>query len=236
MTVRSKVISILGSIPQFNRKEFCLTFHGVGNRFTNDINLDAAQEIIKYFYDRQYRFIITFDDAYESIDPLLMKIIDMNLTIKVFVPFGLIGKEINGNRVASEATLRKWSNLNSVQIHSHGYSHTNLTRLSLRDLNYEIERCRDFNSIYNNEVMEISYPRGKYNNEIIKIIKQNGFKYAWTTNRGILPTNWNGNLNLNYELPRIHVDNFVSLNQIKGELTKFANISDSILTKFKYLK
>ena len=108
MTTQSELISFIGSLPQLNKNEFCLTFNGIGNRLTNDSDLNAAEKIIRFFYEKEFHFIVTLDDAYESIDSLLMRTSDLDLSINILVPFGLIGGEINGNRVASEALINKW--------------------------------------------------------------------------------------------------------------------------------
>jgi len=70
----------------------------------------------------------------------------------------------------------------SFDIGGHTYHHLVLTRVSLKEAEREIvEGKQRLEDIIGKEVLSFCYPRGKFNDEVIKIVKSAGFVGARTT-------------------------------------------------------
>jgi len=131
---------------------------------------------------------LTFDDGYESVYqnafPLLKKY-GYNATI--FLVSGYIG-EMN----LWEASFgRRFRHLNWEQIRemkacgfqfgSHTVNHPDLTRLSKKDLEYELKKSKEvLENNLNQEIEFLSYPFGRHNNLVRKEAEKAGYKAAFS--------------------------------------------------------
>jgi peptidoglycan/xylan/chitin deacetylase (PgdA/CDA1 family) len=67
------------------------------------------------------------------------------------------------------------------EIASHTINHLNLTGLSIDEVEYQIKEDIEFFESYSDQsIIGLAYPFGEYNDEIIKICKTLGVKYART--------------------------------------------------------
>ena len=72
------------------------------------------------------------------------------------------------------------------EIGSHSHSHEILTPLPDEMRNKEISESRnELTNLVGKEIVSICYPNGNWNSKVIKDVKDAGFKYGVTTNRGL---------------------------------------------------
>jgi peptidoglycan/xylan/chitin deacetylase (PgdA/CDA1 family) len=72
-----------------------------------------------------------------------------------------------------------------VTIGSHGMSHEILTTLSTGEIERELSESRDYlRRTFSIEADAFSYPNGNYNESIIDMVKQNGYRVAFGTQNG----------------------------------------------------
>ena len=75
---------------------------------------------------------------------------------------------------------------NLVEFASHSINHPNLNALSLDAAREEIAGSKlALEKILNKKIEHYSYPYGSYSNDLIKIVREAGFKTASTTDLGI---------------------------------------------------
>jgi peptidoglycan/xylan/chitin deacetylase (PgdA/CDA1 family) len=80
----------------------------------------------------------------------------------------------------------------NFEIGSHGLTHADLTKISLSEAKKEIEGSKAYlENLLGHRVYMFSYPDGKYNENIKRIVKKSGFIAARTSNPGNfdLPSN-----------------------------------------------
>jgi hypothetical protein len=226
---RSRVISTLGPIGGLSKSHGCLVFHGfTGNNITQIDYRTAVEIVLKLHRKIPNKFQITFDDAYEDIEVALNEWVFLRKPIKVFLSTGWIGKDFLHGRVANINTLRRWANFNHVELHSHGHTHTNFTRLENNSLKKELEESRKIiEELTGKKSTEIAYPRGKYSPSVIETLEQLNFDQAWTTDRGLHPNL--KSLQNRMSLPRISVSNYSTPKQIYYEFSKIANMTNQML-------
>lgn len=218
--IREYIFSSLANVRVFSKQKGCLLFHGFeGNGFAQS-NLDVAIEIVNQLNnDKQIKYTLSFDDAYEDIEPFLERCSEISIGCNIFVPTGLLGTNFGHGKVASNRTLKRWLNLGNVHLGSHGHTHINLTRLDKFALISEINTSKKIvEEIAQKNCLEIAYPRGKYNNLILDVVKDNGYTTGWTTERGLI-----GNRANNLALPRIPIHNFTTPKAVLGEFTRIGN-------------
>ncbi len=154
--------------------------------------------------------ILTFDDAYknfiENAFPVLQK---FNAPAYVFVPALLVGKynKWDVDKVKVNLPLMDWSDLsflikNGIKIGSHTLTHPFLTKIPFEEAKKEIEYSKKMlEDKLGVEVDTFCYPYGDYNEKIVKLVKDAGYKYAFTTKEG----KFNGFENP-YQINRIFVE------------------------------
>src|SRR5690606_27147281 len=72
-----------------------------------------------------------------------------------------------------------------VTIGSHCCSHTPLTKLTLEQVNEELQRSRRLiGEQLGSAPLDMAYPNGNHNAEIAQAVKQQGYRTAYTTVRG----------------------------------------------------
>lgn len=86
----------------------------------------------------------------------------------------------DGRKTLEPAQLRAVAS-GGFEIGAHGVSHSVLTRLSLKELAPEVRVCRaKLEDILGARVQMFSYPKGKHNAQVIKQLKDSGYRGART--------------------------------------------------------
>ncbi len=92
---------------------------------------------------------------------------------------------------------------NGIEFGAHGCSHSILTNLPLSDVEEEVSLSKEIiENELNRKVYSFAYPNGNYNENILNIMKSNGFHCAVTTENGFVTPKSNP-----FKLPRIGASN-----------------------------
>ncbi|ACV63802.1 polysaccharide deacetylase [Desulfofarcimen acetoxidans DSM 771] len=139
--------------------------------------------------------IITFDDGYQDnyryAYPILKK---YNYTATIFVVAGLIGKtnEFDVKKhLQPENKMMDWSEIISldnagITIGSHTLTHPHLTGLSDAEARQEIMVSKKvLEAKLGREVQFFCYPYGEYNESMVRLVKEAGYRAATTTKQGL---------------------------------------------------
>lgn len=108
--------------------------------------------------------------------------------------------------VMSKSQIRQLSS--RFEIGGHTYSHVDLTSISLKDAEHEIvSGKKELENILGKEVEKFCYPKGKFNEDIKKLVQKAGFKKARTAR--IIFTGKSSDLF--EENPNLHVYNHMQI-------------------------
>jgi peptidoglycan/xylan/chitin deacetylase (PgdA/CDA1 family) len=157
--------------------------------------------------------IITFDDGfrdfYFNAFPLVKK---YNLRV---VSFYVVGYT-NYPNYMSWSMLKELHNSGLVDIQSHTMSHFLLTGLSPEHAKSEIfESKRILEEMLGKKVSYIAYPYGDYNEEIVNMVREAGYRLAFSTRPGSELRSGE-----QFFLRRMNVSGFDTLETFKAKLTQ----------------
>lgn len=130
------------------------------------------------------RFMVTFDDGYSDI--LKIRIICKTYNIQPVLFVLSDTRRANRNELGTDKTLLTDDEIKSLSddgwvIGSHSATHADLSSISGSRLRREIAGSKKrLESILGLKVNYFSYPKGKYNSEIIRAVKDSGFSMAFS--------------------------------------------------------
>jgi peptidoglycan/xylan/chitin deacetylase (PgdA/CDA1 family) len=175
-----------------------------------DVSLKSFEEQMGYIHDmynviRDTSVILTFDDGYKiwagEVLNLLKK---FNLKAYFFVCI----KNLDKGEITKEDILKLKNN--GMIIGSHSVTHRFLHLLEESEIYYELyESKKTLEKIIGEEVKYFSVPRGIYNSRMLKIAKEVGYEYLFTSNFGINETE-------DFLLKRIAIKRNTSLEDFKN--------------------
>jgi len=111
--------------------------------------------------------------------------------------------------------LRRLSSHPLITIGAHSHCHNLLNRIPLPQAKESILRSKEIlEDITGKEIRHFSYPNGNLNDEIVDILKREGFRSAVT-----VPPGFFRNGDDPYRIPRMMVGAYMSLNLFKAKLT-----------------
>lgn len=154
--------------------------------------------------DRNY-FIITFDDGYKDI----LQVKDF-LNVSGIYPTVFLMSDIDNTNRNELETNRDFLNNDDVlslmssgwEIGSHSSTHENFATLNKIELKRQIFSSKEeLEKKYNIKVNYFSYPKGKYNSEIIKLVKEAGYAMGFS-----MDDSYVSKFNNKYIVPRVGVD------------------------------
>ena len=158
--------------------------------------------------------VITFDDGYKNI----LSVIDLFNDIKAKPTIFIISNSSQSNRKELESNLKFLSikdikKLTSMgwEIGSHTATHPNMVHLSDSQLFEEIKNSKmTIEKKINRKVRYIAYPKGKYNDNIVDMVKKSGYSLGLTMDDGEINIHTN-----KFMVPRIGVDGTHSFAEFK---------------------
>ena len=212
-----------------------LMYHSVAhNNVFFTVKPEIFEKQMKYLKDKDYNVIklsdsvsllesnkelprktvvLTFDDGFEdnyiNVFPVLNK---YNFPATIFLITGLVNKEMNNSqniplKILNWDQIQEMHESGLIDFQPHTVNHQEINKEEIINSKKEIEerlnkRCEFF-----------AYPRGVYNNEIIEILKNNGFKASRTVKNG--KVNKGDDL---FKLKKISVNSTTSFIQFKANL------------------
>ena len=184
-----------------------LAFHKIQKSFSYSVNNfppDKLFALIAYLQKQEYTFIrydefqekntdkailLTFDDGYEHLTPILSTLAKQyHIFGHVFLPTDWIGKQNSWDysylfqKLAhlSETSIKTLSN-EGITFGSHGCSHRDLTSLPSDELSRELVKSKEvLQAVTGGEVSSISYPFGRYNQQVLDETAKVGYKQGFT--------------------------------------------------------
>lgn len=166
-----------------------VNFHGIGKPtrdYEEDEELFWITELSLYrFLDiitEKKNIAITVDDSNSSdIEILFPALIQRNLKCTFFVLAGKIG-QIGYLSNSNLETLVS----NGMRIGSHGMHHRKLALLNQQDLDYEIAASKSIlEDSIGLPITDFAIPFGNYNRRVLNTLKMKGYKYIYTSDRGV---------------------------------------------------
>jgi peptidoglycan/xylan/chitin deacetylase (PgdA/CDA1 family) len=160
-------------------------------KFLND-NLEIVNgDVLLRNNDLSNKAILTFDDGYEDFYynafPILQK---YNFPAIVFLITSSIGKQNlwDANLGGIKFRHLNWEQIremseNGIEFGSHTVNHTDLTRLSEREIYHELAESKSIlESKLGKPLRFISYPFGKYNDTVMDIARNVGYNAGFSLN------------------------------------------------------
>jgi len=157
--------------------------------------------------------VLTFDDGYQdnytNAFPILKK---YNFSATIFLITGLVNKEMNNSQNISLKIIN-WKQIQEmhqsglIDFQPHTVNHQELDEEEIINSKKEIE------GKLNKKCEFFAYPKGLYNDEIIDILKNNGFKASRTTENGKVKKG--DDL---FKLKRVSINSKTSFIQFKANL------------------
>ncbi|MFH1423744.1 MAG: polysaccharide deacetylase family protein [Candidatus Nealsonbacteria bacterium] len=134
--------------------------------------------------------VLTFDDGfadnYSNVFPILKK---YNFPGTIFLPTSFIGSEKRSESAGISLKCLNWAQIKEmhgsglIDFEPHTCTHRELTGVSLEEAKKEIlDSKKIIEEGLGKKCHFFAYPRGKYNEEVVKILKENGFSAAVTVN------------------------------------------------------
>ena len=208
-----------GSFHNVELKEFIRQMEYLRKNYAI-VSLDDIVFFIKNGKDTSRESVaITFDDGYQDFYLNILYYIHKNrLPVTIFVTTGYVGKEWPFS--SNQSKMLIWEEIkelsaNNVEIGAHTVTHPNLQQIEMREAEKEILKSKEeIEKHIEKRVKFFSYPFGRYNNEIIDIVKSSGFEAALGGGGTIRKE---ANL---FALNRIQVDSSVSFLLFKAKLTR----------------
>ncbi len=207
-----------------------LMFHSIGEKKTSlVVSKNKLIEIIEFFIKRNFIFsklsdidksikkkvILTFDDGYKDNYTILLPIIQKyNIPVTIFISTGFIGNIFKDSseieyEMLDVYEIKELSKSHLVEIGAHSVTHRNFTDISYNEQKQEIcESIFYLENLIENKIISFAYPRGKYNNETLEILKNTSIKYAVTVKDGYYNQN---NLIDNLEIKRVNITDSTSI-------------------------
>jgi peptidoglycan/xylan/chitin deacetylase (PgdA/CDA1 family) len=127
--------------------------------------------------------ILTFDDGWSSQYEAYKQLKQYNFKGTLYIISSLVGKE---DRLTLDDLKALYND--GWDICNHTADHVDLTKVSAKEAYDEIYACSEWlidnGFIRNSGYKHFAYPEGAYNNDVINILKEQGFLTARTVNPG----------------------------------------------------
>lgn len=246
--IKKNISTIISSInPIYSNNSFALTYHSINDsnhELTSQLyqlSIDNFKKQINYLnnnnfistnvsniFNKKKHYIITFDDGYEELYQICLKLLNVqNINCLIFLCPIFVKSKKKGYLSISQ--IKELSQYKNIEFGSHSYSHKNLQKLSLKELEFEILDSKKWlEDNLNLPIKTFAYPFGMYDYRSLNILKSSNYNHAFNTKFGFVNNKKN-----NFEIPRIDIWNNDSILdfalKIKGKfnwLNFFYNLKD----------
>lgn len=162
----------------------------------------------------EHAVLLSFDDGledfYSTALPLLKK---YGFTASNSVVTEMIGTNEHMSLEQIQACVDA-----GIEITSHSLSHADMSTLSGFEVRRQVAESRDFlNETFGLDIVGFVYPSGKYNSGVVKVLEEEGYKIAVTTEFGEADLAEDSML----LLPRVRIDNRDGFDGFVKKLKKF---------------
>tara|TARA_B100001059_G_C17834371_1_gene586899 strand:+ start:2143 stop:2904 length:762 start_codon:yes stop_codon:yes gene_type:complete len=220
--IKKNISSIISSInPFYSNNSFALTYHSINDsnhELTSQLyqlSIDNFKKQINYLnnnnfistnisniFDKKNHYTITFDDGYEDLYQICLKLLNVqNINCLIFLCPIFVKSKKRGYLSISQ--IKELSQYKNIEFGSHSYSHKNLQKLTLKELEFEILDSKKWlEDNLNLPIRTFAYPFGKYDDRSLKILKSSDYNHAFNTKFGFVNNKKN-----NFEIPRIDIWN-----------------------------
>lgn len=166
----------------------------------------------------KHSVLITIDDGYHD----NLRIVDILNEYNIKPVLFVLSEPNNANRVEidnqlpflSKDDLSKLKHEFNWEIGSHTNSHVNLTEVSIDDATQEIMQSKRNVIEKFGQCEYFSYPKGRYNQDLIEIVKKSGYKLAFTMDDALISQKTN-----KLRIPRVGIDASHSIDDFKHSIT-----------------
>lgn len=125
--------------------------------------------------------VITFDDGYKSNLEAIKILSDFNFPATIFI----VSANINIDECLSYPEITSFLKTTPVKIGSHTLTHEYLPEVDDIQLEKEIKNSKIvLENFFSTEIKTFAYPKGGFNEKVLKTVKEAGYLCACTTNRG----------------------------------------------------
>ncbi len=184
---------------------------------------------------------ITFDDGYEGIYTYAYPVLkEYAFTAIIFVTTGYIGRHNKWDKSPGPRFRHlDWVHIREmadegIQFGSHGVNHSFLTKQDDSIAKYEIETSKKvLEDGLGQPVYCFSYPYGDYDERIIDLVREAGYKAAFSLRPELLRAEYTNSTNLVYALPRIAIYLLDDMCAFKAKIGFFRSDSLSYFQKVK---
>ena len=164
-------------------------------------------------------FVLTFDDGYRGLLNIKEEIKKLNIKPIIFVlasPDKVDREELANNEIFLSNDDIRVLLADGWGLGCHGMKHKNLFSLNDCELKEEIEKAREIlQKEFNVDVESYAYPKGRYNKKIIKIVKDAGFKMAFSMDDGFISSDIDF-----FNIPRIGINGSHNFIEFKSTLNE----------------
>lgn len=126
--------------------------------------------------------VLTFDDGFQDNFEVAIRLAKKKIPLTIFVTWDFINQP---NYLRADQ-LQILSSMSNVEIGCHGKSHVPLTTLSQLEWREEIKLSKDkLESLLNTDITSMSFPHGKYTDEMVAYAHDIGLKRIATSDSGL---------------------------------------------------
>jgi len=200
-----------------------LMYHNISDGHADSLNVPAEKLELQFMYLKEKGYsslslkqlsriiaeggnlpkrslILTFDDAFDSVETLLLPLLERyNFTAVIFVPVAFIGKtniwDDGKLPLLSADSLQKISRNPHIEIGLHSFLHRSYNEMDLDDMRDDLKNCRQTLEYYKIPyVSALAYPYGAYpkkdlnfKKEMFKMFRETGLEFAFRIGNRINP-------------------------------------------------
>lgn len=146
---------------------------------------EEGYTIVPEIQNPEEELLITFDDGFRGLYENFSFFIERKIPVKIFLIVDFIGQD---NYLRKEE-IKEMLNSGLLSIGSHTCSHPNLDTLASEEIHSELHDSKVLlEEMFDQNISEICYPRGKFSDDVIFVAKKVGYKTQYSCLPGALNT------------------------------------------------
>jgi len=228
-----------------------LLYHSISdNEWGFSTKPKEFEKHIRYLHGNDYRFLntsdlldiisgenrsikkavlITFDDGYRDLIEHAIPIMDTYKAKGVV----FIHTDRSSSQLKNSIPLLDWADIESLpetlEVGNHAYSHPDLKKLSVSDLERETEESTSaIESKVHKKPSAFAYPFGRFTQQTIAILKANGYKLGFTIDRGTVKIGDDP-----FRVKRFGISRDTSFTEFKARMTSASDWYEKLARVFR---